>query len=402
MNEELIAELETLKKGLEGKTEKEVKSAMDAFEKKVNESIENETKAVKEAYEKEIKGLKESLEGLAGKEAVEAMQKQLDSIDVRLQAKGKEEKKGGSFDAELKSILSEKFDSISQVRKGNSIKIDVKAVGNMLLSSHLTGDQPRDYSSTVATVPSQLINFTDLTGAPIVIDGGTYTFPRETGAGEGSISSQTEGSGKTQRDYDLTMVDVNTDFLAGYTRYSKKMANNLSFLESFLPVALRRDYLHAENALFNTTLAAAATASSQVITGKNKIEMLINDVAVLEGTNFAANGIVMRPADWYDIAKTEKSTGAGYGLPGIVSYSNGVLTINGIPVFKSNWIGANKYYVGDWSRIRKVVTEGLSLEFSTEDANNFTTNLITARIEAQIGLAIERPDAIIIGDFSAT
>lgn len=407
MDEKLIAELETLKKGLEGKTTEEVKSAIGAFETKFNTIIETATKANKDAFELEIKGLKEkaekaekAAEKLA--EDLKAVQDHADKLDVKLQEKGAAKKDKESFETSVKSILGENFEKISQVRKGNSAKIEVKTVGDMLLTTHLTGDQPRDYSTTVAAVPAQLVNFTDLTGAPIMIEGGTYTFPRETGAGEGSISTQTEGSGKTQRDYDLTMVDVNTDFLAGYTRYSKKMANNLAFLQSFIPTALRRDYMKAENTLFNTALAAAATASTQVITGSNKVEMLINDIATLEGIDFAANGIVLRPADWYDIAKTEKSTGAGYGLPGIVAYSNGVLTINGIPIYKANWIGANKYYVGDWSRIKKVVTEGLSLEFSTEDADNFTKNLITARIEAQIGLAIERTDAVIIGDFSAT
>ena len=404
MNEELKAELETLKKGLEGKTQTEVKAAVDAFETKFTDAIAQETKAVKEAFEAQLKDIKETGEAEAKKfaEELKAVQDHADKLDVKLQDKTAAKKESKSFDAVIGDTIKEKFDVISQVRKGNSAKIEVKTVGNMLLSTHLSGDQPRDYSTTVAAVPAQLVNFTDLTGAPINIDGGTYTFPRETGAGEGAIASQTEGSSKGQRDYDLTMVDVNTDFLAGFTRYSKKMANNLSFLKSFLPTALRRDYMKAENSLFNTTLAAAATASTQVITGQNKIEMLISEIATLEGIDFAANGIVVRPADWYDIAKTEKSTGAGYGLPGIVAYSNGVLTINGIPVYKANWIAANKYYVGDWSRVKKVVTEGLSLEFSTEDSDNFTKNLITARIEAQIGLAIERTDAIIYGDFTTT
>tara|TARA_R110002167_G_scaffold284737_2_gene489908 strand:+ start:29941 stop:31146 length:1206 start_codon:yes stop_codon:yes gene_type:complete len=401
MDEKLKAELETLTKGLEAKTSEEVKAAVDAFETKVNESIANETKAVKESFEAEIKGIKESMAGFAGKEAAEAMQKHLDAMDIKLQNKAPQKKEVVSFETGVKSLVEENFEKISQVRKGNSAKLEVKTVGNMTLAN-LSGDQPRDYSGTVAAVPSQLVNFTDLTGAPINISGGTYTFPRETGAGEGSISTQTEGNSKSQRDYDLTMVDVNTDFLAGYAVYSKKMANNLPFLQSFLPSALRRDYLKAENSLFATTLASAATASSQIITSKNKIEMLINEIATLEGIDFAANGIVVRPADWYDIAKTEKSTGSGYGLPGIVAYSNGVLTINGIPVYKANWIAANKYFVGDWSRVKKVVTEGLSLEFSNEDSDNFRKNNITARIEAQIGLAIERTDAVIYGDFTAT
>lgn len=400
MDEKLIAELETLKKGLEGKTEAEVKSAMDAFEVKVAESIENETKSVKDAVELEIKGMKESIEGLVGKDVVDAMQKHLDKLDVKLQSKSIEKKDAVSFDSTIKSAIKDNFAAVSTVRKGMSAKLELKTVGNMTLSN-LTGDQPRDYSNTVIAVPSPLVNFADLVGAPINISGGTYTFPQETSS-EGAIAVQTEGSSKGQIDYDFTMVDVNTDFLAGFTRYSKKMANNLPFLETFLPSALRRDYIKAENTRFNTALAAGALASTEVITSKNKVEMLMNEVARLEQLDNPVNGIVVRPSDWWDIQKTEKSTGAGYGLPGVVTYTNGTLYINGIPVYKATWVTANKYYVGDWSRIKKVVTEGLSLEFSNEDADNFTKNNITARIEAQTALAIERATAVIYGDFTAT
>ncbi|MDB4299773.1 phage major capsid protein, partial [bacterium] len=266
--------------------------------------------------------------------------------------------------------------------------------------TNLTGDQPRDYSNTVIMTPSPLVNFSDLIGAPISINGGTYTFPQETGS-EGAIAIQTEGSAKSQIDYDFTMKDVSTDFLAGTTTYSKKMSNNLPFLQSFIPSALRRDYIKSENTLFNTALTAGALASTQIITGKNKIEMLMNEVARLEQLDNPVNGIVVTPADWWDIQKTEKSTGAGYGLPGAVTYTGGTLLLNGIPVFKATWMATDKYYVGDWTRIKKIVTEGLSLEFSNENNDNFEKNNITARIESQIALAIERDTAVILGDFTA-
>ncbi|WP_434127544.1 hypothetical protein, partial [Enterococcus faecium] len=81
-----------------------------------------------------------------------------------------------------------------------------------------------------------------------------------------------------------------------------------------------------------------------------------------------------------DIMKTAKSASSGYGLPGIATYEGGVLRINGIPVFKATWLTANKYFVGDWTRVNKVVTQGLSLEFSEQEGSNFVKNNITARI----------------------
>jgi HK97 family phage major capsid protein len=380
MDEKLMAELANIKSGLETKTAQEVKSAIDAFETKLTASNKNQ-------FEAELKSVTDAME-LKLKEA----QNHIDKLDVKLQEKAIETK---NEDTLVKSI-KDNFEGISNVRKGNALQ--VKAVGNMTLAN-VTGDAPRSYNNDVVMIPGQLVNVADLVGS-VNIAGGTYTYPRE-GAGEGFITTQTEGASKSQRDYDFTMVDLATNFIAGFTRYSKKMANNLPFLTSFIPKALRRDYAIAENTIFNAVLANAATASAQIITGKNKIEMLLNEIATQEGLNFPVNGIVVRPADYWDILKTEKSTGAGYGLPGIVTLEGGQLRINGIPIYKANWLAANKYYVGDWSRINKIVTEGLSLEFSETEGTNFVTNNITARIEAQVGLAVEQPAAIIYGDFTA-
>ena len=379
MDQELKDALEQLKQDVKGSNAQEVKSAIDALEEKYKETLAEEVKSVKDEFAEELKKLQEHA----------------DALDVKLQEKSKKEKQSGDA---VKDLITENFDSIKTVRKGKAV--EVKAVGDMTLTANLTGDQPRDYSFDVVSVPGQLLNVADLAGM-VQISGGTYTFPRETGS-EGSISAQTEGSSKTQIDYDLTMVDVNTDFIAGFARYSKKMANNLPFLESWLPSALRRDYWIAENSAFNTTLAAAATASTEVITGQNKIEMLIAEIATLANSNYPTNGIVVRPSDFYDILITEKSTGAGYGLPGVVTFEGGVLRINGIPVYQATWLAANKYYVGDWSRVKKVVTQGLGLEFFEQDGDNVVKNNITARIECQCALAVEQPAALIYGDFTAT
>ena len=375
---QLKAELEALAKGLEGKTSIEIKGALEAFETKNKDIVDVQIKSVKEEFEAQVK----------------AIQAHADALDVKLQAKNKKDE--APKDA-IKALITDNFDGIKSVRKGQSYQ--VKAVGDMTLGLSLTGDQPRDYNFDVVSVPSPLVNVADLVGSRN-ISGGTYTYVR-VAKGEGSISTQTEGSSKSQIDYDYTMVDLSTDFIAGFARYSKKMANNLPFLESSLPVELRRDYIEAENSAFNTVLAAAATASTQIITGQNMVEMLIQEIATLEGTNYSVNGITVTPADYWDILITEKSTGAGYGLPGVVTFDGGQLRINGIPVYKATWLTANKYFVGDWSRINKINTEGLSLDFSEQDSDNFVKNNITARIESQTALAVEQPAAIIYGDFTA-
>lgn len=378
MNEEIKNALEALASDVKGKTSEEVKSAIDALEAKYKEEMANEVKSVKEEFEAELK----------------KVQDHADALDVKLQEKKKNEKKQG--DAIVEAI-KENFEDIKHAGETKSkVRVEVK---DMTLGNALTGDQPRDYNFDVVKRPLPIANVSDLTTA-VQISGGTYTYVRSTLA-SGAVATQTEGSDKAQLEYDYTMVDANTNFIAGFAVYSKKMRNNLPFLENTISMDLRKDYLDGENAAFQTILASEATASTEVITGQNKVEMLIAEVATLAGNNFMADNIVVRPSDYYDILITEKSIGAGYGLPGVVTFEGGVLRINGILVRMANWLPANKYYVGNWSRVRQPITEGFSLSFSEEDSDNFRKNNITARVEQQTTVTVEQPDALIYGDFTA-
>lgn len=386
---ELKDAISNLEKSLEGKSAEFAKTAVTEMKSAIDVEIKSLIEKAGEANEAQLTELK----GLA-----EAQQKHLDTLDVKIQAGNLGKKGMKTVSQELKTAIQDNFEQIKTVKKGHSVELEIKAVGDMT-TGNITGDEERDFSNVVAKVPNQKVNFSDLVGV-IPIGGGTYTFPRES-AGEGAMATQTEGSSKAQRDYDFAHIDVTTDFIAGFARYSKKMANNVQYLESFLPGALRRDYLKAESGIFNTALIAQATASAQVITGKNKPEMIMNEIATLEALDFDVDGIVLTTADYYSILQVEKSGGAGYGLPLGWSFDGNVLRCLGIAVVKANWLAPNKYYVGDWSTVKKVVTEGLSVQFSTEDGDNFTKNNITGRIESQVGLAVHRPDAVIFGDFTA-
>jgi HK97 family phage major capsid protein len=366
--------LSNVKNELANKTSQEIKSEINAIELKFNDVLKNSVKEVKDALEADLK----------------AVQDHADKLDVKLQEKELQAKKAENVDG-IQVALKENFEAIQNVKKGQAVEI--KAVADMS-TANLTGDEPKDYNFDIVKFPSQKVNVSDIVGS-VNISGGTYTYTVE-GAGEGSIGAQTEGSTKNQRDYDFTAIDVTTDFIAGFARYSKKMRNNLSYITSSIPMLLRRDYFKAENSAFNTILEAGATASTEVITGSSKSKMLINEIGKLEDLDYDTNGIVVRPSDYLDILKTAKQD-----LESAVTYEGGVLRVAGVQVLKATWVTANKYFVGDWSRVNKINTEGLSLEFSESEGTNFVKNMITARIESQTNLVVEQPLAIVLGDFIA-
>jgi HK97 family phage major capsid protein len=378
MNEELTLQLKNLESNLQGKTALEVKSAIEEFKTAFKDSIDASTKSITDALE--IKFAND----------IKKVQDHADALDIKLQKKvsGVEEEKDL-----LKKAISENIESIKNIRKGADVQ--VKAVGNMT-TANVTGSTPKNFNLDIVTLPSQMVNIEDIVSTRAA-DTGVYTYTREL-AGEGAIGANTEGTAKSQRDYDFQAIDVATNFIAGYTRYSKKMRNNLTYIINSIPELLRRDYYKAENAAFQTILATEATASTEVITTNTKVGMLINEIGKLQDADYNdTNLIIVKPTDYLSILKTAKDD-----LAAAVTYEGGVLRVAGVQVLKaSSWLPANKYYVGDWSRVSKVVTEGLGLEFSETEGSNFVNNNITARIEAQVGFAVEQPAAVIYGDFTA-
>jgi hypothetical protein len=378
MEEKVLAELAQIKSSLETKTATEVKSAMDAFETKVKADV-------KSTFENEIKEAKSDLEAKFAAD-LKTVQDHADKLDVKLQEKATQTKGSGDV---LAKAISENFETIKTVTKGRSQRIETKDAGNMTVIDNLTGSSVNTYQPGVAVVPSQKVNFADL--IPTVNSAtGTYVLYRETGT-EGSISSQgTPGVAKTQIDYDFTAVTYNATYISGFARYAKQMAQDLPFLTSFLPTALRRDYFKAENSIFYTAFVGAIPSLTTVKVAT--VEKVIDAIAQLETLNYDVNGIVVTPSVWMEIALT-KSTAGDYSLPGVVSLINGNLTLNGVPVYKASWVAANTVLVGDWSQAKKVVVDGLAVEFFEQDSDNVTKNLITARVESRTVLAIDRTNA---------
>jgi hypothetical protein len=61
-----------------------------------------------------------------------------------------------------------------------------------------------------------------------------------------------------------------------------------------------------------------------------------------------------------------------------------------------------KCIVGDWNQAKKVVTDGLKVEFFEQDSDNVQRNLTTARVESRTVLAIDHPTAFIKMTFTTS
>ena len=332
-------------------------------------------------------------------EASKKNQAALDQLIAEKSAK-KVDNKNKSFGEAYNEAIAEAFEAKKAEfnefarNKNAKLTLDLKTVGTMTTTSNLSGDGQATYNQRQGLVPAQKINMRDLIPTA-VSPTGLYVTYRETGS-EGSIGIQTEGNPKSQIDYDLTEVKVVSDYIAGFARFSKQMMFQLPFLQNTLQRMLLRDFYKKENATFFNTVSQAATGSTTT-SATVDVEQLVDWIANQLDANFDASFALVSYSQWARLLKTKPMD---YSVPGgVIIDPNGNIRIAGVPVVGASWVTDDKALIIDANYIERVETEGLRVEFSYEDSDNFQRNLVTARVECFEDINLMRTDAVIYGDF---
>ena len=381
----------------------------DSIEAKAN-TFNAKVDAVEKAFEAKLEEKSNEVSSL--KAEIKIVADRAEQLDAKL-AKAKE----SEAKQEVKSFGEQLSSAVAEVGGGNyekgvkeielalksangsfSIPMHVKVVGDMTTSGSLTGDPVRTYNSRQGLVPFQKVNMRDL--IPTVQSAtGTFVTYRETGS-EGSISTQTEGSGKSQIDYDLTEIVTVNNYIAGFARFSKQLMKNLPFLEGTLSRMLLRDFYKAENSAFFTTVSGAATGSGTVAATTSDIEAIIELVANQLAANFNPSYALVNPKQMARLQK-ETFTNGYYAGAGTVSLTPNGMNIAGMPVLPASWVTDNYILIIDQDYLERVEVESMNVVFSYEDGTNFTTNKVTARIECQEAVNTLRVDSLIYKDLTA-
>lgn len=393
---ELMNELEGLKSALETSINEKTKSEIADQLKSVIASVDEKINAFSASNDSadSIKSMTDELAALKSEQA--AILKGFDLLQTRVKntkSNNVEEKK--SFGQVFQEGLEKNFDEIQRVKKGQPYRMELKAVGNMILSNNLTGDGVASYSATQAILPAQKINFRDLMSTAISPTG-LYVQYRETGS-EGALAQQTEGASKGQIDYDFTEVKVVENYIAGFARFSKQMAKQLPYMQTTLPRLLMRDFYKKENALFYASVIGAATGSTTTAE-TDDIKAIMDLLANQANANFNASYAIVNPSQMARLNKLLYTNGYYQGSGGVVSAPNGSITINGTPIISASWATDDKILIVDADYLERVETEAITVEFSMEDSDNFTKNLITARIECQEEVNLMLPTSAIYAD----
>jgi hypothetical protein len=391
---ELMAELEGLKSTLETliseKTKSEIADQLKSVLAEVNAKL---SAFATNDYADAVKSMTEEVAKV--KADMAATIKALDIVQARVKSPKTNPVEKKSFGEVFNEALENNFDKIAQVKKGSPFKMELKAVGNMLLSANLTGDGTASYSGRQAILPAQKVNMRDLIPTAISPTG-LYVQYRETG-GEGTIAAQTEGAVKGQVDYDFSEIKVVENYIAGFARFSKQMAKQLPYMQSTLPRLLMRDFYKIENANFYSTVTSTATGSTTTAE-TDDVKAIIDYLANQANANFNASFAIVNPTQLGRLNKLLYTNGYYQGSGGVVSAPDGSITIGGTPIIAASWATDDKILIIDADYLERVETESLTIEFAMEDSDNFQRNLITARIECLENINLMLPTSAIYAD----
>lgn len=376
-------------------TQEQIAAEVKSIGDNLTQVLANSANAKTDAAEAKsvVAGLQSKLESVATaaelKEFKDAMQSQFDALTTKVKSAQPESK---SFS----EALSEKLEGVNieaEMKKNGRLHIAMPEVKTITLASNLSGDPVATYNTRQAIQPSQLVNFRDFVPT-VQSPTGLYVTYREAAGNANNIAAQLEGSLKRENDYSLTEVKTVNQFIAGFSKFSRQMLANLPFMSQTLPRLLTRDFFRAENAAFFSAVSGAATGSTTT-TATTDLGRIINLIGNLRIGDFSASVVFVSNAQWSILLNESFTNGYYMGAGGLTIGQGGVLNIAGVPIVGCNWVPNDRAFLIDNSFLERVEVNGVNIELSYEDQNNFVTNMVTARIECYEAINLMLPNSAI-------
>ena len=229
-----------------------------------------------------------------------------------------------------------------------------------------------------------------------------------------SAAEVAEGVAKAESALTWTLVNMPVSTVAHWIKISRQLAADNTALAAYVDTRMR----YGVNQKVEAQLVAgdgAAPNISGILDGGNftahgiadgalgaslkKLVLIRKIMAASWAAGFPADGILLNPADWAAIEIDLLTTAAGQTLYSVSE--GGQARLFGVPVIQSTGMTADNVAVGAFAQAYMIHNrEGVVVEMSDSDSDNFTKNLITIRAERRLALATERPAAVRAGDLT--
>lgn len=233
------------------------------------------------------------------------------------------------------------------------------------------------------------------------------SYVQETGF-QNMADTVAEGASKPQSDLSMDLVDTPVRTIAHWIKASNQVLADIPQLQSYIDGRLRYGLEYKEEAqllagdgsgqnLLGLIPQATPFDTALLKADDQQVDVLRRAILQVRIAEFAASGIVLNPIDWADIETLKDSNGRYlFGDPGNSLQPN----MWRLPVVDTNAMPAGHFMVGAFNLSAQVFDrEDANVQVSTEDADNFTKNLVTIRAEERLALAVFRPQSFIYGAF---
>lgn len=229
-----------------------------------------------------------------------------------------------------------------------------------------------------------------------------------------NAAEATEGAVKAESALTWSLVNMPVSTVAHFIKISKQLAGDNTALAAYVNSRM----VYGVNAKVETQLAigdgtapnisgifdtgnftAHGIANAALGSTLKKLVLIRQIMAASWNAGYPADAILLNPADWATIENELLTTAAGQTR---LSYdAGGQARLWGLPVIQSVGVTADTLAVGAFAQAYMIYNrEGVVVELSDSDGDNFQRNLITVRAERRLALATERPAAVRAGDLT--
>lgn len=223
-----------------------------------------------------------------------------------------------------------------------------------------------------------------------------------------------EGSAKAESSLTFTLVNMPVSTVAHWIKISRQLASDNVALAAYVNARM----VYGVNRKVETQLVSGdgSTANiSGILDAGNftahgiadaalgstlkKLVLIRKMIAASKVSGYPVDAILLNPSDWADIEIDLFTSAAGHTLYSVTDA--GQARLFGVPVIESVGMTVDQVAVGAFGQAYMIHNrEGVTVEMSDSDSDNFTKNLITLRAERRLALATEIPAAVRIGDLT--
>ena len=396
MSEITKKQLDELGEVIDARLEKAAKSQIDNAKNEIDSSLKSEIDNLTNQYN----------------EKFESAQKRMDSIEM-------ESKKtlAGITPKNFRTALEAEIKSgpLEGIKNGtaNAARFEVKS-SDMTMSNTFTGVVAAEtVIPEIKFDPARAVHIRSLIPNGST-DVQTIRFVKESAYTDNGAATA-QGSALGQSDFDFTATSVNVEKIGTFMNLTDEMLQDTPQLASYLSARVPSKVLSIEDneimsgdgsspnlsGLLTDSLAFTTSSGGQFyqsVESANEYDVLIAALNQLSLLNYTADTILLNPTDFHKIVLL-KSTANEYLKNQVIQGIQPALM--GVPITINTAVPAGKFLVGQLSVATQLwIRDGLGLEFSRDNAQNFEKNLVTVRAQERVCLTNYQPNAMINGTFS--